>query len=124
MMPNDDHSTPISSLQVAQLAAYYCRGCGKPLPAGSAAKFHTECLKADKRRRITERRARETQRFQGWLRRRKCARCGARLENPTAISPRVPVEVPCEASQRAAERLNSEERPYGQEAVTEPAAQL
>jgi hypothetical protein len=124
MMLNDQNSTPSELSEGTQPVAYYCRGCGVPLPQGSSVHFHPECLKADKRRRIAERRQRETQRLHKWLRRRKCPDCGASLEKLAQVNPGRYVEIACEASQGGAEPLNSQERLNGREAATEPAARL
>lgn len=63
----------------------YCRGCGKPFPAARrSALFHPLCLKADKRRRVAERRRQEIGRrekwLKAWLRRQHCPHCTASLE--------------------------------------------
>lgn len=55
----------------------YCRGCGGVLPPGVRAHFHKECLRADKRSRISEDRAREHEKFQRWLKKLRCPNCGA-----------------------------------------------
>ena len=81
-----NHASPLTA-EEPQPVAYYCRGCGGPLPQGSPARFHPECLKADKRRRIAERRQRETQQFHKWLRRCRCPECGATLERLTQVNP-------------------------------------
>jgi len=109
---SDYDRNPASPLtgEETQPVAYYCRGCGAPLPQGSSARFHPECLKADKRRRIAERRQRETQRLHKWLRRRKCPDCEASLEKLAQVNPGRSVEIACEASQGGAEPLNSQER--------------
>jgi hypothetical protein len=57
---------------------HFCRGCGRELPLGSRNYFHPECMKADKRRRIRERRAREREQFARWLRHVPCPHCGHR----------------------------------------------
>jgi len=81
-----------------QGAAYYCRGCGDLLPEGSSAHFHPECLKADKRRRVAERRQGETQRFQAVLRRLQCPECGANLGKLASDNPQCTVKAACEGS--------------------------
>ena len=124
MMSNAEHDTSSELLEGIQLPAYHCRGCGGTLPQGSSARFHPECLKTDKRRRITERRQREEQRLQKWLRRRKCPDCGATLEKLAHADPQRSVKGQCEASHGTLEPLNSQERLDGQEAATEPAARL
>jgi hypothetical protein len=110
MMPNAEHDTSSELPEDIQPPAHYCRGCGDALPQGSSARFHPECLKADKRRRIAWRRQRETQRLHTWLRRRKCPDCGASLEKLAQVNPGRSVETACEASQGGAEPLNSQER--------------
>jgi len=67
MALNEELNTPSELLEESQRQAYYCRGCGGPLPQGRSAHFYAECLKADKRRRIAERRQRETQQFHGLI---------------------------------------------------------
>lgn len=78
---------------------HYCLGCGKPLPPGRRGLFHHDCLKADKRYRTSERRRREREKFQSWLRRQRCPRCGARLGEQAEEARRLLQECPCEASQ-------------------------
>lgn len=58
---------------------YYCRRCSKPLPAGWQGLFHPDCLKTDKRRRVQEQREKERRKFQKWLSRQECPKCGARF---------------------------------------------
>ena len=58
-------------------AHYYCRGCGENLPPEWHAQFHPACLKADKRRRMQDRRRLEQERFLAWLERQKCPVCGS-----------------------------------------------
>jgi len=41
---------------------YFCRGCGKKLRRGTKQYFHSECLRADKRRRTAEKREMERRR--------------------------------------------------------------
>jgi hypothetical protein len=124
MTPNEEPDTPSELPGENRPAAYYCRGCGDALPQGNSARFHPECLKADKRRRIAERRQRETQRFHKWLRRRKCTNCGASLEKLARVDHGRSVETACEASQGGAEPLNSQERLNTREGATEPAARF
>ena len=57
---------------------HFCRGCGRELPLGSRNYFHRECMKADKRRRTRERRARERELFARWLGHVLCPHCGLR----------------------------------------------
>ncbi len=102
-------------------SAYYCRGCGGLLPEGSSARFHAECLKADKRRRVAEWRQREAQRFQAWLRRHRCPDCDASLEKLANAGPRRPVKTACEASQGGQASANSAGSGESQEPVPEPA---
>lgn len=124
MFPDRESDRPSESLEEIQPAAYYCRGCGDPLPQGSTARFHPDCLKRDKRRRIAERRYRETRRLHRWLQRRKCPDCGASLEKLAQASPQRLVKGSCETSHGTAEPFNSQERPIGQEAAIEQAAGL
>jgi len=66
-----------------QGAHYYCRGCGEKLPPDGHAQFHPECLRADKRRRIQEKRRLEHERLLIWLARQKCPLCGSAMhEDP------------------------------------------
>jgi hypothetical protein len=58
-----------------QGAHYYCRGCGEKLPPDWHGQFHPECLKADKRRRTQDERAKLLARLEG----QKCPTCGATL---------------------------------------------
>lgn len=109
-MPNTEYNAPSEPPGEIQPASYYCRGYGGLLPQGSPARFHPNCLKADKRRRIAERRQREARRLRAWLRRRKCPNCGATLEKVVQVNPRRSVEMACETSQGGAERLNSQAR--------------
>ena len=97
MAPNEELNTPSELLEESQRQAYCCRGCGGPLPQGRSARFHAECLKADKRRRVAERRQRETQQLHPWLRRHRCPDCGATLEKLAHVNPRCSVELACEA---------------------------
>ena len=57
-------------------SVHFCRGCGGELHCSSRSYFHPECMKADKRRRIRERRARERGQFARWLRTVSCPHCG------------------------------------------------
>jgi predicted RNA-binding Zn-ribbon protein involved in translation (DUF1610 family) len=127
MTPNDQPAA-IQLLEQSQPPAYYCPGCGKPLPRGSKARFHADCRRRDKRRRIAQRRQRdaqrETQRLGARLRHLKCPDCGASLAKLLHPNPRHTVEVACDVAQRALEPLNSQERRDGPEAATEPATAL
>ncbi len=58
---------------------YYCRFCAEPLPSGSRELFHPDCLKADKRERMREKRRQERQKFERWLRGQGCSECVAKL---------------------------------------------
>ena len=118
-----NHASPLTA-EETQPVAYYCRGCGDALPQGSSARFHPECLKTDKRRRIAERRQREEQRLHRWLRRHQCPNCGGTLEKLTHADPRRSVEMACEASQGGSKPLNSQEHHNGREAATDPGVRL
>jgi hypothetical protein len=59
---------------------YYCRGCGRPLVAGVRSHFHSECLKSDKKERVRKQRRLERMRFEAWLHRQHCPKCGARYD--------------------------------------------
>ena len=128
MMPNDQHNTPISTLQETQPAVYYCRACGGALPAGSKASFHAACRKRVKRERVARKRERETRRetrrFHTELRRLNCPDCGASLSKLVQPTPRCSVEEACDAAQRALEPLNSGERLDSREPATERAVRL
>jgi hypothetical protein len=77
---------------------YYCCVCREPLHPGRRSNFHSDCLKADKRRRIREERQRERETFVRWLRRQKRPRCGADFGAATPSSLRPKAELRCEAS--------------------------
>jgi hypothetical protein len=81
-------------------ASYFCRGCGSKLPLGFRGHFHRECLRADKRRRISEQRQREQARFQRRLEKEYCPSCGARYGDPRSNDN---LGAPCEASQASQE---------------------
>ncbi len=91
----------------SQASAYYCRGCGGLLPERSSVRFHPECLKADKRRRVAELRQREAQRFRTWFSRQHCPECGAKLEKLANAGPPRPVVRACETSQGVEAAANS-----------------
>jgi hypothetical protein len=57
---------------------YFCRGCGSELPMGFRGHFHGECLRADKRRRVSERRRKEQEMLKRQLEKYRCSNCGAR----------------------------------------------
>ena len=75
---------------------YYCRGCGRVLPQGFRGHFHRDCLREDKRRRVRDRRLRETARFQRRLEQARCPACGAKIGT---AEPAPLQECSCEASQ-------------------------
>lgn len=75
-MQSDRGASPSLSAGQQQ-RQHYCRGCGLALPLGFGGHFHKECLRADKRSRVYERRTREQERFQLWLKKQRCANCGA-----------------------------------------------
>lgn len=85
---------------------YHCRGCGKPLSPSYSGLFHSDCLKADKRRRTREKRQLERERFEAWLSRQRCPECGAKLGQVRKERRRPDVEAPCEASQGPQSRQN------------------
>ncbi len=58
---------------------HYCSGCGELLPPRRKGFFHPDCLKADKRERMREKRRCEGEKLMTWLRRLRCPECGARL---------------------------------------------
>src|SRR5438309_753784 len=59
--------------------SYFCRGCGNPLPRGFHGHFHPGCLKADKRRRTSEKRRMEREKFEAWLAHQLCPQCGSAI---------------------------------------------
>ncbi|SRR5712691_8621216 len=89
------------SVGVSPRRCHYCRGCGCALAAAFRGHFHKECLRADKRSRISEHRQREQQRFKRWLKKERCLNCGAEYgyQRTNRAS-----EGSCEASQAAQER--------------------
>ena len=68
-----------STMRGVKLTQHYCRGCGKPLLVSWRGLFHPDCLRADKRYRTREKRRHERERFEAWLKRRRCHECGAKL---------------------------------------------
>src|SRR5579859_4579387 len=80
---------------------HYCRGCGRELPLSCRRHFHEDCLRADKRLRISEQRRREDERFKRMLARQVCPHCGTRFGGQRSEGN---VETPCEASQPTLER--------------------
>jgi len=86
--------------QTAVTARYHCRACGRLLAADSKSLFHPTCLRSDKRRRTAMKRQAERQRFEQWLDRQKCRRCGATL-GLKARGPRPTVRPGREASRPA-----------------------
>lgn len=84
---------------------YFCRGCGKPLPLGRS-QFHPECLKADKARRVRERRERQDVVFATRLARLRCPHCGEQYvaaKQPSDVSQ----GLACEASQSGSDATTS-----------------
>jgi hypothetical protein len=59
-----------------QRQVYFCRGCGIALPEGFRGHFHKDCLRADKQRRVRNRRRQEGERFAAWAQRINCPHCG------------------------------------------------
>ena|SRR2546425_3496701 len=57
---------------------HYCRGCGKQLSPGFRGQFHRDCLRRDKALRLQLQRESERLKFEGWLSKQCCWRCGAR----------------------------------------------
>ena len=55
----------------------FCRGCGKPLLEEGRRQFHPECLRADKRWRMSEQRKRLWEQFKKWLAHQVCPHCGS-----------------------------------------------
>lgn len=81
-MEHDRGSPDNSSKGMASSSGYFCRGCGRSLPAGSRSLFHEECLAEDKRRRVREQRQQQHEQFTRWLRQQACLKCGARCGQP------------------------------------------
>ncbi len=76
---------------------HYCRGCGRPLLSRGRL-FHPDCLKADKRRRVREKRREERERTRQWLRKHGCGECQAKFRSQAGIG-QEPSENPlCEVS--------------------------
>jgi len=84
----------------------YCCGCGGPLLTHGSARFHPDCLRRDKRRRVTEQRRREEGRRQAWLKRQHCPACGASLSKLSDATSERAVENACEPSQRPQANAN------------------
>lgn len=124
------NDTAIAASQGTQLnsGTYFCRGCGGPLQEGSKARFHAECRRNDKRRRVAERRQRQATRESRVLRkhlgRMNCPDCGASLAKLIQTGLDHSPELACDTAQRPSERMNSGERLDGQDAELEPAGRL
>ncbi len=86
---------------------YHCRGCGKQLTLGWRALFHPDCLNADKRHRIREKRRREREKIWKWLRKDGCAGCQANFRSQERISWGPSEQSLCEASQGPQSHENS-----------------
>jgi hypothetical protein len=105
----DSASAEPTSVKSRDLSSHFCRACGDALAPGSRNVFHSQCLRADKRRRTREERQRERERFGKWLSRQVCPRCGAQL-GTVARRPRPTARPPREASQGAVERSPDDEK--------------
>ncbi len=79
-----------------QKQLYFCRGCGSALPDGFRGHFHKDCLRADKQRRVRNRRRQESERFAAWAQRIQCPHCGRRYEKSPPDDSK---DCRCEASQ-------------------------
>jgi hypothetical protein len=116
MTQNDQQNSSSEFLQETP-AVYYCRGCGKPLPEGSKARFHADCRRTDKRGRVALRRQREarreTRRFRAHIRNLNCPECGANLAKLAQRSPGHSVQVVCDVAQHVSEPLNFPKRLAG-----------
>ncbi len=127
-MLSNDVSTSIEPQELNQAATYFCRGCGGPLPEGSKARFHVECRRTDKRRRVAGRRQRQAMRENRLLRRHlrhlNCPSCGASLSKLDQSNLGRSVKPPCDVAQPTPERLNPEEQRAGRKGASEPAACL
>lgn len=124
MMANEQQSAPNELSEESQPPVYYCRGCGRPQPQGSKARFHAQCRRRDKRRRVAQRRQREARREAQWFRARlrdfKCPECGASLAELVPASPSRSAEVARDVAQRASEPLNFKERPRAVKPLPNP----
>jgi hypothetical protein len=78
---------------------HYCRGCGGPLAPDFKGLFHPDCLKADKRRRMREKRNWERKRIWIWLRKHGCGECQARFRSQAGIGREPSNKRLCEVSQ-------------------------
>jgi hypothetical protein len=100
-----------SHTEIARSHHYYCRGCGTPLPTGRRYLFHPDCLTADERRRIQEKRRQEKERIWTWLKKYECTECQAKFRSQARIS-QEPSENPlCEVSQTPQSRDQANVRP-------------
>jgi hypothetical protein len=96
-----DHQSPGEAVAAAPPTnedakqSYFCRGCGLRLQPGFRGHFHKECLRTDKRRRVQWQRRQEHQRFESWLHRQHCPKCGARYD---AMGSECVTKASCEAS--------------------------
>ena len=118
--------------EIAKSHRYYCRGCGRLLPLGFKGLFHSDCLKADKRRRMREKRRKERERTKQWLRKHGCGECQAKFGSQAGIGQEPSENALCEVSQGPSEprktqtgrghtqempRANSVRNPEGPEAI-------
>ncbi len=88
-----------NALPDANVTRHYCRGCGRLLPPGFKGLFHPDCLKADKRRRMQEKRRKEREKSWQWLRKHGCGECQAKFKSQAGVG-QEPSENPlCEVSQ-------------------------
>lgn len=74
---------------------YYCRGCGRELPARFRGLFHKDCLRLDKQHRVRKARRREQEKLKALLRKIACPNCGVRYGTSKCDPPR---QRSCEAS--------------------------
>jgi len=77
---------------------HHCRGCGELLSPGFRGHFHKVCLQSDKRSRVRGLRRREQERFNAWLQRQRCQKCGAKYGDARSEAM---AEASCEASRSA-----------------------
>ncbi len=84
-------------------AIHHCRGCGGLLAPDFKGLFHPDCLKADKRRRMREKRRKEREGTKQWLRKHGCGECQAKFRSQVGIGQEPSEEPLCEVSQGPSE---------------------
>ena len=107
------------ALSDVNVTRHYCRGCGRLLPPGFKGLFHPDCLKADKRRRVQEKRRKEREKTWQWLRKHGCGECQARFRSQAGIGREPSNKRLCEVSQGPSEPQKAQTgRVYTQELPT------